>query len=42
MEGEELQGILLWWEAGPFCYVEHFAIAPQLRERGLGPVPWSS
>lgn len=36
MEGEELQGILLWWEAGPFCYVEHFAIAPQLRGTGIG------
>ena len=36
MEGEEFQGILLWWEAGPFCYVEHFAIAPQLRGTGIG------
>ena len=36
MEGEELQGILLWWEAGPLCYVEHFAIAPQLRGTGIG------
>lgn len=36
MEGEAVQGILLWWEAGPFCYVEHFAIVPQLRGTGIG------
>lgn len=36
LEGEELQGILLWWQTGSLRYVEHFAIAPQLRGTGVG------
>ena len=35
-EGEALQGILLWWEGPGLRYVEHFAVAPQLRGRGVG------
>lgn len=29
-------GILLSWEAGDFLYVEHFAVAPELRGGGVG------
>ncbi len=35
-EGIAFAGILLCWEAGDFIYVEHFAIAPELRGRNLG------
>ena len=31
MEGERFLGILLFWEADGFRYVEHFATCPQLR-----------
>lgn len=36
LEGEALRGILLFWEAGDFRYVEHFAILPELRGSGAG------
>ena len=36
-EGERFQGILLYWEGPGFRYVEHFAIAPELRSGGTGP-----
>ena len=36
MEGERFLGILLFWEAEGFRYVEHFATCPQLRGRGVG------
>ena len=36
LEGEELQGILLWWQTGSLRYVEHFAIVPRLRGTGVG------
>ena len=32
-EGDQFQGILLYWEGPGFRYVEHFAIAPE---------PWRS
>ena len=35
-EGESFQGILLYWEGPGFRYVEHFAICPELRGRGVG------
>lgn len=35
-EGDVWVGILLFWEAGPFLYVEHFAIRPQLRGQAYG------
>lgn len=33
---EQLVGILLTWETEAFCYVEHFAIAPQVRGQQFG------
>ena len=36
MEGERFLGILLFWEADGFRYVEHFATCPQLRGQGVG------
>lgn len=35
-EGDRFQGILLYWEGPGFRYVEHFAIAPDLRGGGVG------
>ena len=35
-EGDQFQGILLYWEGPGFRYVEHFAIAPELRGGGVG------
>ena len=35
-EGDQFQGILLYWEGPGFRYVEHFAIARELRGRGIG------
>ena len=35
-EENRLQGILLYWEGPGFRYVEHFAIAPELRGGGVG------
>ena len=35
-EGDRFQGILLYWEGPGFRYVEHFAIAPELRGGGVG------
>lgn len=40
MEGERFLGILLFWEAEGFRYVEHFATCPQLRGRGVGAGRW--
>lgn len=37
VEGEQFLGILLFWEAEGFRYVEHFATCPQLRGQGVGP-----
>ena len=36
VEGEQFLGILLFWEAEGFRYVEHFATCPQLRGQGVG------
>lgn len=36
MERERFLGILLFWEADGFRYVEHFATCPQLRGQGVG------
>lgn len=35
-DGDIWAGILLYWDAGDFLYVEHFAILPQLRGRQYG------
>ena len=35
-ENGHFQGILLYWEGPGFRYVEHFAIAPELRGQGTG------
>ena len=35
-EDGRLLGILLYWEGPGFRYVEHFAIAPELRDGGAG------
>lgn len=35
-EGDQFQGILLYWEGPGFRYVEHFATVPELRGRGIG------
>lgn len=35
-EKGEFAGILLYWETAEFFYVEHFAIAPELRGQGCG------
>ena len=43
VEGEQFLGILLFWEAEGFRYVEHFATCPQLRGQGVGaraPASW--
>ena len=35
-EGEQLIGILLYWETADFSYVEHFAVDPALRGQNYG------
>ena len=32
----EWMGLMLWWEAETFIYVEHFCIRPAARNRGCG------
>lgn len=34
--GDGFAGIILFWEAETFLYVEHFCIAPEMRNQGLG------
>lgn len=34
--GEELGGILFYWESREFIFLEHFAVEPRLRNAGLG------
>ncbi len=36
LENGKLQGILFYWEAADFIYLEHFAVLPQYRNLGLG------
>ena len=35
-DADAFVGILLYWEAAPFLYVEHFCIDPQLRNQAYG------
>ena len=35
-EGEDFAGLLLYWEAEDFRYVEHFCVRPELRGRRYG------
>ena len=35
-DGGEWMGLMLWWEAETFLYVEHFCILPAARSRGCG------
>lgn len=35
-DGEDLMGFLAVWEFAEFGFIEHFAVAPQYRNRGLG------
>lgn len=29
-------GLVTYWDMGAFCYIEHFAILPKMRNRGYG------
>ena len=35
-DGDAFVGLLLFWEAGGFRYIEHFCIRPELRNRRYG------
>ena len=35
-DGETFVGLICWWDAGPFLYVEHIAIRSDLRGKGYG------
>ena len=35
-ENENLLGFLSTWKLGLFSYIEHFAVSPDFRNRGLG------
>lgn len=34
--GEGLEALINYWELGDFVYVEHFAVSPSLRGKGVG------
>lgn len=36
LEDEDLAGLICYWRSGPFAYIEHFAVSPELRGRALG------
>lgn len=36
IENDDFAGFISYWHFGNFCYVEHFAIKPQLRGNGVG------
>ena len=36
MDHKLFLGFLLWWELDTYCYIDHFATAPQLRNQGYG------
>lgn len=36
MDNDEFAGLMLYWEAETFIYVEHFCMLPELRGKGLG------
>jgi GNAT superfamily N-acetyltransferase len=33
---QKFTGILFWWQLGSFRFIEHFAIIPQMRGKGIG------
>lgn len=35
-EGEDFAGLLLYWEADSFCYVEHLCITESMWSKGCG------
>ena len=35
-DGGTFIGLITYWDFGSFCYVEHFAILPDMRNRGYG------
>ena len=36
IDGDRVIGLLSWWALGGMVYVEHFAMSPSVRGRGLG------
>lgn len=36
LQDETPIGLITYWDFGTFCYIEHFAIAPHLRNGGYG------
>ena len=36
LDGEELLGIMLYWKTEDFIFLEHFAVLPEARGRGVG------
>lgn len=36
MEDDEVDGLLVYWDFENFVYLEHFAIFPRLRNKGIG------
>lgn len=36
LEGDELYGVMLYWETEDFVFLEHFTTMPQIRGRGYG------
>lgn len=39
-EGGDFAGLLLYWEADSFCYVEHLCITESMRSKGCGAGRW--
>ena len=35
-DGDTFIGLITYWDFGKFCYVEHFATLPEMRNRGYG------
>lgn len=33
---KELAAILFWWNLNKYTYIEHFAVSPKLRSKGIG------
>lgn len=40
-DGDRFVGLMLYWDAPAFKYVEHFCIDPELRSRQYGQGRWS-
>ena len=36
LDGDELLGIMLYWEIDELIFLEHFAVKPQMRNKGIG------